>query len=280
MAVMLRSHLRDVDGGGRCRGRHGTSGLRHVLDRGAGRFLRGGRDSPSAPPPALARRPRPPASRTSGRCAGLSGRGPRFKRPGRHRLACTVELSRGLFTALLTLPPRPLQAPTRTRGALRNASAVEYHSDRESTAAYGFARLSGPSGTSSDPAVSKCPAVQKVLGPAAEGRRLRLEAPAALTAALSPDPQAFSWGRRAHSPGARWPENGKPGGLSLPTGSGIRTSGSGNEAEGSTVNLVGGSEAGRGGGVWSRVFRVQILSVPCDRELPKGMGHDLSHRGD
>lgn len=187
MAVMLRSHLWDVDGGGRCRGRHGTSGLRHVLDREAGRFLRGGRDSPSAPPPALARRarrPRPPASRTSGRCAGLSGRGPRFKPPGRHRLACTVELSRGLFTALLTLPPRPLQAPTRTRGALRNASAVECHSDRESTAAYGFARLSGPSGTSSDPAVSKCPAVQKVLGPAAEGRRLRLEAPAALTAAL------------------------------------------------------------------------------------------------
>lgn len=183
MAVMLRSHLRDVDGGGRCRGRHGTSGLRHVLDRGAGRFLRGGWDGPSAPPPALACRPRPPASRTSGRCAGLSGRGPRFKRPGRHRPACTA-LSRGLFTALLTLPPRPLQAPTRTRGARRNASAVEYHSDRESTAAYGFARLSGPSGTSSDPAVSKCPAVQKVLGPAAEGRRLRLEAPAALTAAL------------------------------------------------------------------------------------------------
>lgn len=61
----------------------------------------------------------------------------------------------------------------------------------------------------------------------------------------------------------------------FPTRSGLKTIGRRNKAKGSTVD----KEGGRGSSIWFRVFLVQILPVPCDCELLKVMGHDLSHGG-
>ncbi|XP_024902108.1 uncharacterized protein LOC107195621 isoform X2 [Pteropus alecto] len=84
-SVLLRSRLRGVGGGGRCW--MPSWNLKSVAHSGPLR---------------------------TGHCAGFSNRRSRFKQPGGHRLPCAVERSRGLFTALLTLRPWLLQAPTCT----------------------------------------------------------------------------------------------------------------------------------------------------------------------